>query len=237
MGFLANDCHFSRTTPSGHPLRIVSLTTYSVTFLKVFFYSLMLGGPFPPFRIASLFSPQTVRVPFRFHFTDKDLYTRLLNKVFGILDALKQASPNSSFVFTQTVPQHFYTASGTGDYWEKVGAGTRRRLGYQRQNHNQRQDMCAPLVVPPAACDSRGRLRGLTWRHRIAFEIAQRFPRIKMLPTEDLMISLFDIHFSSQDCTHWCYSPSLTEAWAWLIRRAIRDGDQRPPLAGNGTAR
>ena len=41
----------------------------------------------------------------------------------------------------------------------------------------------------------------------------------------DVTEPLWDLHKGKGDCTHFCYNPSLVEAWAYLVARIIARSD------------
>jgi hypothetical protein len=121
----------------------------------------------------------------------------------------------------ETLPQHFATADGSGDYEARIrpARGERPR--------------CAALAPQRANRESRG------WRNAQLWSAAEeRGMTAWIVPQFRVMADRFDVHRDANDCTHLCYHPYVYEGVLDALFVAVHNGLVRGEALGGdrGTA-
>ena len=129
-------------------------------------------------------------------------------------------------LFVDTAVQHFDTDGGEYD-------GARRGEPRRRARRRRRRGGACRLL--------RGRPTAPAAERRAAAAVAAAAPStMHVVPWHIATAGLDGLHPGRGDCTHFCYSPQLTEAHARLVLRAAPDdrrGRQRAPSAPHGRLR
>ena len=156
-------------------------------------------------------------------------YAAALDSTFKLLDS--HARRGGLAIFRDTNVAHFPTADGEFE-GEPIDKRTATSVASEYSDY-----ACTPVLRKTGNGTVSVAPRGETWRNQMAQEVAVSFPNVAYLHFGALSEELWTIHPGSgvmqqgklqsvgTDCLHYCYSPTMLEAFVFLLDREIRKYD------------
>jgi hypothetical protein len=142
-------------------------------------------------------------------------------------------------IFMETTAQHFPNFEGDLFTEPRPSDDVARSLKEHGKGvHGVEHSVCIPQQCEDLG--AQGEPRWKNWRNRVLAEEAPRFSRhVYVAPMGDVTATLSDAHVITQtfkfgrsngwgsECSHFCYSPGLAEAAAYLVHKAVVAIDQK----------
>jgi hypothetical protein len=175
-------------------------------------------------------------------------YGTVVQHTLGMLEKVarwpsRNASKPFVSVFMETTAQHFPHTQGDFFLAARPPAAVQRSLDeHGRGVHGVEHSAC---VADTCADRATAGPWPKAWRNRVAADEANNprwgHSRVFVAPLGDVTVALSDAHIIAEtfkrgksvgwgsECTHFCYSPGLAEAVAYLLLTAVSAVDRRVP--------